>query len=69
MGKAESNSWRLSIANARDEIADLLDDNLKSRDRHWRGDSLRLPLRPPQGGDRDGLGGAGFSAAMPVEFR
>ncbi len=28
MGKAESNSWRLSIANARDEIADLLDDNL-----------------------------------------
>lgn len=24
---ARSNSWRLSIANARDEIADLLDDN------------------------------------------
>ncbi len=63
------NSWRLSIANARDEIADLLDDNPSSQDRPRRGDGLRLPLCAPQGGDRDGYGRRGFSGAMPVEFR
>ena len=63
------NSWRLSIANARDEIADLLGDNPSLKTDHRRGDGLRLPLRAPQGGDRDGSGRGGFSGTMPVEFR
>ena len=62
------NSWRLSIANARDEIADLLGDNPSLKTGHRRGHRARLPLCAPQGGDRDGDGRGRLSGAMPVEF-
>ena len=62
------NSWRLSIANARDEISDLLDDNPSLKSALDEAHRLRLPLRPPQGGGRDGDGGGGFSGAMSLEF-
>ena len=62
------NSWRLSIADARDEIADSSTDNPSLKDRPRRDDGLILSLRAPQGGNRDGSGGGDFSGAMPVEF-
>ena len=63
-----SNSWRLSIANARDEITDLLDDNPSLKACRRRRHGLRLSVRASQSGDRDGYGGGCVSGAMPVEF-
>ena len=51
------NSWRLSIANARDEIADLIADNPSLKAVLDEVMDLRLPLCASQGGDRDGDGG------------
>ena len=62
------NSWRLMIANARDGIADLLDDNpsLKTVLDEVMASAYRCARRKAAI-ETDGRGG--LSGAMPVEFR
>ena len=68
LSAGRENSWRLSIANARDEIADLIDDNLSLKSVLDEVLAFSDPLRAPQSGDRDGNGRGGFFVAEPVEF-
>jgi len=61
-------SWRLSIADARNEIIDHLEDNPSLKVVLDSANGAGLPIGASEGGDRDGIGRGGIPGALPLEF-
>ena len=66
--KGRSNSWRLSIANARDEIADLVADNPSLKSRLGESYAQAYELAVIAASRETGLPEANFPSEPPFDF-